>query len=331
MWTMIMTSYPKYSTIKKFVDQEDLYICALGFEDRSLGSNMALKKNRFKTKKTLIIEYDSHVLNNEKNKQQLEKIWHDFSDDVQYVKHVSDNRAQSIKNLLDALKLLTLENVTINISSFKTHVQAWLLNYAFDNFKSTKIIYSEPVDYGDQSRSENAYASGVKEIFTMPEFSGAILPGYSSLLVIFLGYDFVRAGGTYEHVQPSKKIGIMGKPNTLGLKNRFQEIKQNHKLNFGSFDQIEEWSIFDLKSLIGRLNEIRSNNIEKNNITFALNGSKLHSIAAILFARKFKDIQIVMSTPISYFPENFSRGVNRTFELIITKEWLDEFHQNNEN
>jgi len=203
-----------------------------------------------------------------------------------------------------------------------------LLNYAFDNFENTKIIYSEPEDYGDQSQSENVYASGVKEIFTMPEFSGAILPGYSSLLVIFLGYDFVRAGETYEHIQPSKKIGIMGEPNTKGLASRFKKIKTKHKLNFRSIDEIIKLSIFNLKNLIEELEKIRSTNIEKCNISFALNGSKLHSIAAILFAKKFKDIQVVMSTPISYFPKNFSKGVNRTFELTVKRNWLEKFLEN---
>jgi len=46
-----------------------LYICALGFEDGSLGSNIALKEKNFKTKKSLIIKYDSYVKDNEKDKK----------------------------------------------------------------------------------------------------------------------------------------------------------------------------------------------------------------------------------------------------------------------
>lgn len=86
-----------------------------------------------------------------------------------------------------------------------------------------------------------------------------------------------------------------------------------------------EFSIFDLKNLIEKLEEIRSCNIEKCNISFTLNGSKLHSISALMFAKKFKDIQLVMSTPISYFPENFSKGIKRTFELRVDKNWMGEF------
>ena len=117
----------------------------------------------------------------------------------------------------------------------------------------------------------------------------------------------------------------MGEPNTKNLANRFEKIKTKHELNFGSLDEIMEFSIFDLKNLIKKLEEIRLTNIEKCNISFALNGSKLHSIAAILCAKKFKDIQVIMSTPISYFPENFSKGVNRTFELTIKRNWLETF------
>ena len=327
---MEMNKFPEYREISEFQGISDLYICALGFEDRSLGSNKALLAKNFKAKKILVIKYDSYNEENEQNKQDLESIWRKFSDEFSYVDYYSEDRRKSTQNLTRAIESIQppVQNVTINISSFKTHLQMWLLNYAFDVFDSTRIIYTEPEEYGDQSQSDKAYASGVKEIFTMEDFSGALLPGYSSLLIIFLGYDFVRAGGTYEHIQPSKKIGIMGKPNTNSLAERFNRIKAKHELSFSSSDEIKEFSIFNLNSLVNYLTDIRSKNIEECNITVALNGSKLHSIGALLFAKKYRDIQVIMSSPISYHPENFSKGVNKTFEIIVEKTWIQNFLKN---
>lgn len=325
-----MIKFPEYKEISQFNEVFDLYICALGFEDRSLGSNLVLLEKSFRTKKTLVVKYDSYKEENEKNKQDLELIWKKFSNDFSYVDYPSDDRKKAIQNLVNALRSTSadVKNVVINISSFKTHLQTWLLNFAFETFDSTKIIYSEPEEYGDQSKSDKAYASGVKEIFTMEDFSGALLPGYSSLLIIFLGYDFVRAGGTYEHIQPSKKIGIMGKPNTASLIERFHSIKTKHELSFSSTDEIKEFSIFDLDSLMDYLVDVRAKNIEKCNISIALNGSKLHSIGALLFAKKYRDIQVIMSSPISYHPTNFSKGINKTFEIDIEKSWIKEFLKN---
>ena len=323
-------NYPQFKKLPKFTDVDDLYICAMGFEDRSLGSNQHLLENNFRAKKTLAIKYDSYVKENEKYKNELESIWNKFSETISYVVYTTNSRNDAVKNLRKELESygLPLNSVTVNITSFKTHIQLWLLNFILDNAKKVRVVYTEPEGYGNQLESDTAFSSGVKEIFTMSEFSGAILPGYSTLLVIFLGYDFVRARGTYEQIQPSKKIGILAEPNTENLQEHYTEMETRHRISFASSDSIVKFSIFDLESVINGLDVIRVKHIESSNICIAVNGSKLHTISAMLFAKKFKDVQIVVSTPIAYYPNNYSFGVGRTFELNVDKIWITNFTQN---
>lgn len=323
---MTQNRFPQFKELSTFTNVDDLYICAIGFEDRSLGSNKHLLEKQYKAKKTLVVRYDSYVEENEKDKNELENIWRKFSEDVYYVTYPSKDKNKGIENFQDVLtKLGFCKSITINISSFKTHVQLWMLNFALDNAEKIRVVYTEPEGYGDQIESDKAFSSGVKEIFTMPEFSGAFLPGYATLLIIFLGYDFVRTRGTYEQIQPSKKIGIMAEPNTKNLRDHYPKMQSKHKEDFGSRGEILVFSIFDLESVIKNLETIRSQNIETCNISIALNGSKLHTIAALLFAKKFRDMQLVVSTPLTYFPNNYSYGVGRTFELNIDREWIKEF------
>jgi len=321
-----LNEFPVFTKVENISDDEELYICGMGFEDRSLGSNKFLLEKNFKTKNTLVIKYDSYFKENEHDRAELEKIWGEFSENYSYVVYESEDRQKIALTLEKEMKQFqNYKSVTINISSFKTHLLIWLINYSLDHFEQVRIIYTEPEGYGSQLEGEKVFASGVKDIFTIPEFAGALLPGYSSLLVIFLGYDFARARGTYDLIQPSRKIGIMGKPNTPILEKKFEDMKKEHIQNFGINDEILEWPIFDIDDIINHLTDIRNKNIENCNISIALNGSKLHAIGALIFAKKFRDVQLIASTPSEYHPSSYSYGVRETYQLVITKTLMNEF------
>lgn len=323
----MMNEYPVYREFNTFSGIDDLYICAMGFEDRSISSNEHLVKMGYKAKNMFVVRYDSYVIENEKEILRFEKLFEQISENFFYTRYSLDNRETFITNFKETLaqKNIAFKSITINISSLTTYALITLVNFAFDNADQVRILYTEPEGYYDQLESDHSFSSGVKDIFTIPEFSGGLLPGYSSLLVVFLGYDFVRARGTYEHIQPSKKIGIMALPNTPKLEGQFSKMETEHKKSFGSTEDMRLFSIYDLNSLIKGLSEIRVKHIETSNILLALNGSKLHSIGAILFAKKFRDVQLIASTPSEYFPSNYSYGVRKTYEIIFTRDWLKKF------
>ena len=319
-----MINYPKITFLKNITYHTDLYICAMGFEDRSLISNKKLKCNDFKTKHTLCIKYAEYEHENELRKEDHEKIWNAFSDNFEYIEYDRKKRIDEINKLykkLESLKTST-NHITINISSLHTYLQIWILNYAFINYNKIHIIYTQAKEYADQTQ-QDSYTSGIDEIFTMSEFSGAFLPGYSSLLIAFLGYDFNRANSIDEYVEAYKKIGIM--PSEMKNSKSGKNLCDKHVRNFNSNESLSYFSIFDFKKTITRLERIRIENVESTNITIALNGSKLHSIFALLFVKKYQDVQLLMSTPLFYHPHKFSFGVKDTFELTLDKNWIENF------
>ena len=316
---------PKITKLKNFVDVEDLYICAIGFEDRSLISNEKLFYNNFKTKNTLIIHYKEYPRENESDGKKLEHIWNNFSNKCYHITYSKEKRLEGIKIIKSKLNKLKIKknNITINVSSLQTYLQAWLINYAFENFNKIRIVYTQPKQYGDQNKPDNI-SSGIGKTFTLSEFTGEFLPGYSSLLIIFLGYDYNRAKGIYEYIQPNRKVGIL--PTNIKSGKNNQDIYDKHKRYFINNDEIiHKYSIFELNEVIKELEKIREDNIKNSNIIIALNGSKLHSLAALLFAKKYSDIQIIISYPKDYHPENYSHGGKHTFEIIFDKTWLKNF------
>lgn len=325
-----MSKTLSFQKVDNFESTEDLYICAMGFEERSLGSNIELQNKNFKSKSAFIIKYTKYVHENEKYRSDLEKTWHIISENFSYLPFNTANRDEFIKNFEAEFKSLNhpVNSITINISAMITFPLIWIINFALDNSKTIRIIYTEPEGYGNQLENDQSFSSGVNEIFTMREFVGATLPGYSNLLITFLGYDFVRARGIYDQLQPSKKIGIMAEPNTPKLFDLFPRMESEHREDYRSSDDLIKFPLFDLEGVITGLSNIRTSHIENSNISLALNGTKLHHIAALLFLKKFQDVQLILSSPLEYFPKNYSYGTRRTFELEITNEWLTKFLEN---
>ncbi|MBM3910555.1 MAG: hypothetical protein FJ356_02775 [Thaumarchaeota archaeon] len=320
-----MSDFPIFKELSSFEDKDDLYITAMGFEDRSLGSTKDLLDNNYKTNKAIVIRYNNYVKENERHRKDLEKIWDKITNDYSFVEFDTAARSRFVDNFIANNPSKPLKSVTINISSLITFPLIWMINFLFDNAEKVRIVYTEPEGYGNQLEDSHSFSSGVKEIFTMEEFSGAQLPGYLSLLVIFLGYDFIRARGIYDQIQPSKKIGIFAKPNTPKLYDLFPRMESEHKKSFESSDEVKTFSIFDLEGLIKGLTQIRETSIETSNILLALNGTKLHHIGALLFAKKYKDIQLLLSSPLEYYPHSYSFGKRRTFEINFELGWITNF------
>lgn len=306
-------------------EKTDVYVCAMGFEDRSLGSNRDLSQKNFSSKFTCILKYDIHKTENSRNRSEIESTIQSFSNEYCYIDYLTNNREKFHRRFSLRLDKLSINTFTINISSMNSHMIICILNYALNNAKKIKIIYSNPVGYYSTLSTEDTFSSGIKEIFSLKEFRGTILPGYPLIAIILLGFDIIRAHGILLDLQPSKRIGII--PNSLIEKDRklSNRMLTEHERIFEPGEDIYSFNIFDYQSVIKKLIGLRNTYVENNNISVILDGAKIHSIAALLFAKKFKDIQLIFSSPMKYYPNRYSYGTKNTYKLEITKEWLDKF------
>lgn len=104
----------------------------------------------------------------------------------------------------------------------------------------------------------------------------------------------------------------------------FNKIKNEHELLFGK-NNLEILSIFDCESIIKCLERIRQKYVQSHNIIIALTGSKLLVTSVLLFLKKYKDIQLILSTPVTYHPDRYSKGIGRTFTSDIETDWFKKF------
>ena len=65
------------------------------------------------------------------------------------------------------------------------------------------------------------------------------------------------------------------------------------------------------------LEQIYEKYCETNNITVVPLGSKMQTLAALLFAEKHPDVKLLIPIPKKYDPRRYSEGVGKTYEVVF--------------
>jgi hypothetical protein len=187
------------------------------------------------------------------------------------------------------------------------------------NCEQIRIIYTEAREYypkePPQAFDEEYLSAGVKKVLTLPNFSGIYTPGYSPLLIILLGFEPIRARGILNLFQPSRKIGITGIPSRADLNWRRDLARDMYSNFFGDQDRMIECSEFVYTECYNLLEELYKEYAQTNNITVAPLGSKMQTLAVLLFLEKHPDVQLLLSIPIKYDPRRYSEGIGESYQI----------------
>ncbi len=136
-----------------------------------------------------------------------------------------------------------INTASIDISSFNTISIIHLIDMLFkSDLKSLRIIYTTGKNYPMPKKPEfivdDYKLHGIKHIKTLKKFSGIYTPGYSPLYIFILGVDPIRTISVLRKYQPTKKIGIFGKPNNKDLMWRLDIQKEMYNNLFNSRDEV---------------------------------------------------------------------------------------------
>jgi hypothetical protein len=326
----------KFPPIEKLSDQymrDDLFVCALGFEDRCVTGPERLEKHGYICKNAIMLKYDVHEQENDKNREKLRKILENigvtpFLTSDYSVTDPFKSESKFVNTLNMIAKQPSISSVTIDITSFSSASIIQILDLLFYHpqkaLKKIRIIYTDAEIYFPLKKDikrrmpEDVHlSSGVKEVITIPGFSGIFLPGYSTLLIIFLGFDPIRARGAINFFQPSQKIGIVGDPPQEDRKWRADEVTKRNLMIFDEKDEIILLSTSCYEETILKLNELYENFSPKSNIAICPLGSKLQTLGVFLFAKKHPDVKLLFPIPMKFHPKRYSKGYTKTWQIIF--------------
>jgi len=313
---------PPMEELSGYPAHDDLFVCALGFEDRCTEALARLSKNDYKVRNSIVLKYDAHQADNETNASQLYQLLkHVTSDAIKECEYRTSDIIGTSGQMITTISSFNFKRVAIDISSFTTGLILQILDILFQTgIDQLRILYTEAEKYyptSPVSQDELSLSSGVRQILTLPSFSGIYYPGYSPLLIVLLGFEPIRIRGLFNAFQPSRKIGVVGIPTRSDLKWRLPYAKKIYENLFGQQDRLIELSEFDYRETLEGLEKIYAEFSQKNNIAIAPLGSKMETLATFLFLRKHPDVQLLMSLPMKYDPRRYTDGSGRTYQILF--------------
>jgi hypothetical protein len=142
-------------------------------------------------------------------------------------------------------------------------------------------------------------------------------PGYSTILIIFLGFDPIRARGAISFFQPSSKLGIVGVPPNKKRKWRVDEVVKRNARLFDKNEEILRISTFDYTETVEKLASLYEQFTSNSNIAICPLGSKLQTLGVYLFAKEHLDVKLLFPIPMQFNPTRYSKGFSKTWEIVF--------------
>ncbi|MDP3048161.1 MAG: hypothetical protein Q8N12_01875 [Thermodesulfovibrionales bacterium] len=321
--------------------QYGLFVCAGGFEERSITFVSKVKKTQFETQASLLVQYLSQQNDNAPNFKILkDKLTNLIGKEPEMVSVHSDRPIQSfeeIKNKIGKIVGDLKKNTALIDISGMTHLWAIATIHAclscgmhtYVTFTEAMWYYPLKSDYHKLIRawrhqdydisSEYLQSKALKSIHIAPEFGGNFRPGRQTCLMIFAGYEPNRIQGLVDQYAPGRLIVFYGKSPHKELHWRTNLSKELHKNLFSNWYLREtEISTLQVDEILVKLEEEFQIIKEQFDVAIAPQCSKMQALASYLFWRRHPEVQLIFTTPVSFNPKRYSRGARRTFIYEIT-------------
>ena len=313
---------------------DDLFICALGFEDRCTAATKLLDQLTYACGNALMLKYDVCVEANEANHDELKRNLRRITkgevyerlyvpSDLNEVPTDENSARETLEGLLDSYGT---DNVSIDISSFSTPALIEMVDLLFTSrIKRLRLVYTEGADYppsSDMARdieslTEKYMSTSLRKVITPPTFKGIFTPGYSPLYIAFLGNEPIRARSMLEIYQPSRKIIILVKPSKPDQEWKLELLEKLYRFSITPQDKMTILPN-DYKEVYKYLETIYSEYCEVHNINVLPLGSKMQTLAVLLLLGNHRDVKLLIPIPERYQPERYAKGVGETIEMVFT-------------
>jgi len=290
------------SRLPRYINHVDLFISAIGWEERFLRGWTILSEKKVKVEKKLLFYFDK-VLDHNGNPKDCEKEF-----DTSFCVTSSDLRLRvdlydEIEGLLDfegyigkILPATKSVNIVTDISVIvKPYIFLLLRHLISLNLERLCFLYTEPMVY-------NTLTLGTMVAKDVPGYSGAKDMRKKDALIILLGFEGNRAVEVLNESNPDLTIPVIGFP-SYKPEFRDKSIMENKEL-LSENDILKNLRFapandpFETKRL---LEDIYSQYNRKYNLTIVPLGTKPMAFGSCLFAMEHRDCRIVYSYPKEYF------------------------------
>lgn len=301
--------------ISNYTNRVDLFIGAIGQEERSTRGLNILKAKGIKVSSKLILYFNealSATSDQDKEEERYDRMFDMTSIDNKL--HVDlyneiDGSIAFKKKLMDYLKN-GQETIVLDISVIMSpYIFLMLRHMSLLNLENIYVLYTEPISYRNLTK-------GTSTSKDVPGFSGA-KQKKKDALVIILGFEGNRAVEVLHEVSTDLTIPVNGFPS---FKPDFKDksIMENREL-LSEDDILKNLCYapandpFETKNC---LESIYAEYGSKYNISIVPLGSKPMTLGSCLFALEHSDCRIIYPYPKEYYPKP-SQGSGKSWLYYI--------------
>lgn len=337
-WNKVVSTLPDLSPLDEVIDESsrfDLYIGAMGFEERTTEAAAALIRRGVRVQNAVLMEFDMHYEANEKRREKYEEIIMQLTSGKAHrplnapVSSQDPNFPQHLKDLLKTLAKSERSKILFDCTSCPSVILSETLRVLLDYGCDLTVLYSESAEYfPTQSEWESGEIkphgkrvqgpfAGVRFVAKPPLLQADDIGELPILLILFPTFDTERTDGILADLDPATRIWLFGEPHDPSK--NFYRIEMAQSFAAPIVYPGDPWSLlstFDYKETLLALAGIYAEHRLKYRLVVMPHGSKMQALSVNLFAAVHQ-VSMVFAMPKTYDPNRYSKGCKQVWGIPL--------------
>lgn len=307
---------------------DDLFLCALGFEERCLTLPAFLAENGGRARRVVYFKYSTNLDDNEINLPSLEGHLRTLGGDVEAVDADALDFPSRLRSLLDRVMgedRPAPPRVTLDISVAANRLLLRCIQVLLEYDVSVRIVYAEAAVYhptreefesDPKSWAKDEHLGlerGVGDVLPSIDHPGHALDPLPDFLILFPCFKAERSKAVISFVDPSlltnpddKVAWMLGIPHEDADRWRIEAMRQINAIQEAA--RLHEVCTFDYRESLCALERLHGDLSERYRLTLSPLGSKMQALGTALFCYMHPDVRVVFSTPEEYNAARYSQG-----------------------
>lgn len=318
-------------------EQDDLFICALGFEPRCLSIPEFFARSGYRTRYSMYFEYstnrDDNAINLTRLKESLETI-------SPVVRRIEADIMETTNNISELIEHISAEAdghipvVTFDISVAANRLIMKAMKILLNHNIILRIVYCEAEKYHPTKEECDIYfispmtndvfglEQGVGNVQISMDYPGHHLDALPDCVIIFPCFRAERSKAVLSLVDPSlltdqgnKVHWMLGVPHLTKDRWRLDAMRKINEINTNM--KQHEICTFDYRKALKILQDLYDEHSEYYRITLAPIGSKMQSLGTALFCYMHPDIRVIIAAPKEYNAKQYSEGCRDMWKIEV--------------
>ena len=303
------------------------YIGAAGFEPRAISFLEEAIKENMTVDNAIAIKYEPIADGN--MEAEVDKRLSAIG--AKYVWQVFDRFDPQTfsKSIFQPLENAGNNHILVDVSAMSKFLIMVLLNSMRFNSNQVTIVYTEAGIYHptrdkfEQERQirvvPDFLTTDVYKITSVSSLSSVAMQGHPVLMIVFPTFNHFDLAALYNEFSPKYLILLEGDPHDEKDKWRLDAIKYVNEsvtsnLDYSQFEY-KRLSTFEYTDTVRALEEIYRNYSYTHKILLAPTGSKLQTIASLMFRLMHPDVQIVYPASRSFSEDKYTKKCKKIWSI----------------